>query len=276
MFNPIKKWIYSKFITLFGHHWRHPIFTSTAWLLQKTFGLARFNYFGVVVEAGPIGYLDRLIISHEEINHLVTKACAQYLNQGGVYLDIGANHGVLSLLAAKNPLVSVFAFEPSSRELKRFWKNLQLNVSNNINVLSYGLSDKEINQELVIYPDTNSGKNSLPTLINSGKKEVCNFIPLLNLLNDNIFHKVKLCKIDVEGQELFVLNGLSSIMDKLKHCVFIVEITPTFLDKINLPATCIYDFFIAAGFQYQFGYSYERYQWDEVFFHPECALPLEL
>lgn len=72
-----------------------------------------------------------------------------------------------------------------------------------------------------------------------------------------------------------MLNGLGPLIHKLKHCVFIVEITPAFLEKINLSASCIYDFFLAAGFQYQFGYSHEQYQWDEVFFHPECALPLE-
>jgi len=276
MINPIKKWIYSTFISHLGRDDQHPLFILVASILQKIMGLARFNYFGIEVYAGPVGYLDRFIISKREINPLVTKICREHLKEGGVFLDIGANHGVLSLLAAKNPLVSVFAFEPSSRELHRFWKNLQLNPCNNISVLAYGISDREMNQELVLASDLNPGANSLPTLIEGDKKEICHFTPLLDLLNENILHKTRLCKIDVEGQELFVLKALQPIIHQLKSCIFIIEVTPSFLNKINLSASSIYDFFAATGFQFQFGNNDRLYQWDEVFFHPEYTTSLEL
>jgi FkbM family methyltransferase len=275
MLNAIKKWIYSKLVFHFGHHWTDSTFIHAAWILQKIFGLARFHYFGVQVLAGPVGYLDRMIISGREINPLVTKACAQYLKDGGVFLDIGANHGVLSLLAAKNPLVSVFAFEPSSRELNRFWKNLQLNPCNNISVLSYGLGETENYQELALYSELNPGKNSLTTLIDSSKVEVCHFASLPHLLSNHILQQTRVCKIDVEGQELFVLNALKPILHKLKNCIFIIEVTPSFLEKINLSASSIYDFFAESGFQFQFGYDSKLFQWDEVFFHPDHAIAQE-
>ena len=227
------------------------------------------------VLAGPVAYLDRQIILQQEINPLVTKACAKYLKEGGIFLDIGANHGVLSLLAAKNPAVSVFAFEPSSRELHRFWKNLQLNVCNNISVFSFGLGDKETDQELRIYPDRNSGMNSLPCLIEDGNIEICHFALLTNLLSDHVLQKTRVCKIDVEGQELFILKTLQPIMHQLKHCVFIIEISPVFLEKINMSALSIYEFFKSAGFVFEFGYDEAYFQWDEIFFHPEYSAPME-
>lgn len=276
MLNAIKKWIYSEFVRRFGQYWTETSFIRSAALLQHILGLARFDYFGIEVLAGPVGYLDRMIISQREINPLVTKACAQYLKDGGVFLDIGANHGILSLLAAKNPLVSTFAFEPSSRELNRLWKNLELNPCNNINILSYGLSDTEHYQELAIYSDLNPGMNSLPELIHSKRLEVCHFAPLPDLLSHAVLQKTRVCKIDVEGQELFVLQAFQPILHQLKNCVFIIEVTPSFLEKINLSASSIYDFFTQAGFQFQFGQNKKLFQWDEVFYHPDHAAPLEL
>lgn len=267
--NFIKKWIYKLFVHAFGHHWRHPLFIHVAYILQKCFGLARYNYFGITVLAGPVNFLDRMIIMQQEINPFVMQGYAKYLQAGDVFLDIGANHGVVSLLAAKNPDVSVFAFEPSRRELNRFFKNMQLNPSNNINILSYGLSHQDLTQELCIFSPQNQGKNSLPSVQNTEKKERCHFRAVTHVLSDCLLQKTKLCKIDVEGQELFVLLGLQSILPKLTHCVFVVEITPVFLHKLNLTVSMLYQFFSDFGFEPQVGYKEALFQWDEVFIHPE-------
>lgn len=76
MLNAIKKWIYVQFVHRFGQYWTEPAFIQSAALLQKMLGLARFNYFGIKILAGPVAYLDRMIISQREMNPLVTKACA--------------------------------------------------------------------------------------------------------------------------------------------------------------------------------------------------------
>jgi|SRR5579872_728803 len=265
--NKFKCWIYFLFVKHFGHQWRKYSFSHAAFVLEKLFGLAIFDYYGLKLLAGPVGYLDRAIICNENINSLVTDACVQHLKNGGVFLDIGANHGVLSLLAAKNPEVSVFAFEPSTRELKRLWKNLQLNPGNNINILSYGISDNEHKQDLLLASNDNPGRNSLPAILQEkGERVSCHFSRLTDLLSENILKQVRVCKIDVEGQELLVLNGMRECMHLLKSCVFVVEMTPSFLDKLNQSVEDIYQFFSEWGFKYQLGPQEDLFQWDEVFY----------
>lgn len=252
------------------HQW-HPFFQYAARLLQAIFRLGTFNYGGVKLLAGPVAYLDRYIILGKNINPLVTSACKQHLKEGGVFLDIGANHGVFSLLAAKNAKVNVFAFEPSSRELARFWKNLALNPTNNISVLSYGIGDSEKKQALALAPSTNPGTNSLPVIYHSKKSELCHFSSLIHLLSQQVLARSRVCKLDVEGQELIILRTLQPHMSLLRQCVFIVEISPPFLSKLGQSADDIYEFFLHAGFRYQLGPQPDLYQWDDIFYHPDYA-----
>ena len=68
-----------------------------------------------------------------------------------------------------------------------------------------------------------------------------------NLLPESIAQKTKLIKIDVEGYEFFVLDGMRKIMPFFTKARFIVEITPGFLLKANTSQKDIYDFFEEFG-----------------------------
>lgn len=219
-------------------------------------------------------YLDNLIINGINFNPYVTSAISQYLSEGGVFLDIGANHGVFSLLAAKNPNTKVFAFEPSSRELSRLWKNLALNQKNNVSVFSYGLSDVEKSQKLVLGDLQNLGRNSLPEIMEGKTSCDCHFSTLPHLLGENMLRQTRVCKIDVEGQEMMILNSIKGCMHLFKESVFIVEISPRFLSKLGIRAEDVYQFFEQHGFKYQFGNPQGFAQWDEFFYHPSYAAPL--
>lgn len=270
----LKKLIYYLYSKHFIAHEKHPLFALYAALLHKIFGLGIYNYGGIKLTASPVSYLDRYIILQKNINPLVTSAISQYLIDGGVFLDVGAHHGVFSLLAAKNPKTTVFAFEPSPRDLRRLWKNLSLNPSNNINVLAYGLGDQEKQQCFMLADKVNPGKNSLPEICPEGEKIVCHFTELNKLLDDHLLQKTKVCKLDVEGQEMFILNSLRPHMELFKQCVFIVEISPLYLEKVGFIPADIYDFFSNAGFKSHYGSHQEANQWDDFFYHPLHNPPL--
>ena len=265
----MRKGVYIAFVRRYGKYQQHWLFRYTAKFLELLLGPATFNYGGVNLIAGPVAYLDRFIILGQNINPLVTSAIKHSLKDGGVFLDIGANHGVFSLLAAKNPNIQVFAFEPFARELNRFWRNLALNPTNNVSVLAYAISDVEKKQLMALASDENPGRNSLPAISPSTRSETCHFSSLINLLSPDVLKRARVCKLDVEGQEMLILKSLQSHMTLLKNCVFIVEITPDFLAKINFSADDIYQFFTKAGFRAQFGPRPEECQWDEIFYHPE-------
>lgn len=272
-----KKWLYTKFANFYLPYGdSHPLLKDIARLLEKVLGYAVFEYGGIKLTAGPYAYLDHFIIKKYNINPHVTSAISQYLSQGGVFLDVGANHGVFSLLAAKNSNVNVFAFEPSPRELKRLWKNLQLNSScNNISVLSYGLGEIEGKCDFLLNGNDNPGMNSLPNILGKGKKVQCHFSSIRKLLSDDILKQARLCKLDVEGQEMFILNSLKNHMDLLKQCVFVIEMHPRFTPKTGFKIDDIYQFFWQAGYKSQFGVQKEDEKtWQDFFYHPEYASEL--
>lgn len=265
----IRKWIYKNFAKYYIPNESNYLIETAAQILEKILGYVTFDYGGVKLAAGPYAFLDNYIVRGENINPFVTSAISQYLTSGGVFLDIGANHGVFSLLAAKNPKVKVFAFEPSPRELKRLWQNLCLNNHSNISVLSYGLGDKDGEQSFALSGAHNPGMNSLPNICDSKTIIKSNFSPLLNLLSPSILEQTKICKLDVEGQEMFILNSLRSHMGLLKKSVFVVEMNPRFLNKAGFKAEDIYQFFKEAGYSYQFGNPNNWIQWEEFFYHPD-------
>lgn len=145
---------------------------------------------------------------------------------------------------------------------------------NNIKVFSYGIGKNEEQKELVLSPKDNTGMNSLPEFLNKGERVQCQFTQLTSLLSDSILRQARVCKLDVEGQELSILGSLQDHMHLLKQCVFIVEISPHFLAKVNQTADEIYHFFNRAGFRSFYGYQKNLNQWDEFFYHPEYSAAL--
>lgn len=270
----VKHWLYKKFSTFYKPDASPLSIKVLAQLLEKIFGYAIFSYGDIKLTAGPYALLDHYIIRGYNINPFVTSAIKQYLAEGGIFLDIGANHGVFSLLAGKNPKTKVFAFEPSPRELRRLWKNLEINNNNNISVFSYGLGEDEGNKDFVLSADDNPGMNSLPNICEKGKKIRCNFTSLIKLLSPNILMQSRVCKMDVEGQEMFILKSLKNHMHLFKNCVFILEMHSTFLGKAGFTTDQIYDFFKEAGFNYQFGNLNGTKQWEEFFYHPAYSSEL--
>ena len=88
-----------------------------AQFLYKIFGLAAFTIDSFKIELNPIAAIDRALIlgiKHDEI-------VSNYIEQmtGGSFLDVGANIGYFSIQAASKGY-TVYAFEPSPRELLRF------------------------------------------------------------------------------------------------------------------------------------------------------------
>ena len=150
------------------------------------------------------------------------------------FLDIGANIGYYSLLAAKsNPTIKVFAFEPALGPKYYLNKNISINnLQNNIKALDYALSDKEgiidfYEVENLKYKNLTynlSGEHNTGTKKTSRnfKKSKVEAKTLKSFFNEQNFKKVDLIKIDTEGTEAEILK--SSITElKLHQPIIICE-----------------------------------------------------
>ena len=66
------------------------------------------------------------------------------LRSGDIFLDIGANGGIYTVIGAKlvGPEGHVYAFEPGERELKTVKHNIELNNLTNVTLIDCVVSDK--------------------------------------------------------------------------------------------------------------------------------------
>jgi FkbM family methyltransferase len=162
------------------------------------------------------------------------------ISPGDTVFDIGANIGLYTLPAALKlrGTGSVYAFEPVPLWFQRLRENIQLNrLSSMSDVFTYnvGFSDKDEICDLVMKEVQGSGLGSItvnyPNQIDKDKAIVIpvqlvrgdDFLPEKGIPGPNIV------KIDVEGAELAVLQGLEKSL-QYSGCRFILcEVHPAFM-----------------------------------------------
>lgn len=131
------------------------------------------------------------------------------IRKDDVFIDIGANAGYYSILAAKAG-ASVYAFEPIPETYQRLCRNMELNQLDTVKTLRMGLGEK-MNSEIFYYDKKSSGSSSRANLdYFSDGMAVQIECPVMMLdevcVRENI-DRVDLIKCDVEGGELFALRG---------------------------------------------------------------------
>jgi len=140
-----------------------------------------------------------------------TELFKQIIRPGMVVIDIGANFGYYTLLAARllHDRGRVVAFEPEPRNYGLLLNNLRLNDCTNVIAIKKAVSNKNGKLRLFI-DELNLGMHSLSEKNVSRKT---GFVEAGTLCLDDYLgnvlkiHKVDLMKIDVEGAEGLVIQG---------------------------------------------------------------------
>ena len=135
-----------------------------------------------------------------------------------VFIDIGSNIGLYSILMEKKfPKLKIYSFEPHPDAFTRLKVNLKLNKSKNIDCFNLALSNENKKSFLVI--DNNHVKDFKN--FQSGGAKVNDFgnIPISLSTGDSIFknqNDIIAIKIDVEGHENLVINGMNNLLNNNK------------------------------------------------------------
>ena len=231
--------------------------------LSSCLGSAEYTRDGFKLFLKPVSLLDRMLITRTDPNPILTEAIESVIWTSGYFLDIGANIGYFSLLAASKG-AQVIAFEPSPRELAKLYRNLLASGMTSVVVFPIALSDSEGVLPLTLAEEGNPGLNSLQKVASGAHTIAVKVSPLSKILAPAVLRGVRLVKLDVEGHELNVLRGMHDIMYCFKTTKFVVEITPTYLENSGHKAVQIYDFFRIHGFVPMKGMLNE-FHWDETF-----------
>ncbi|WP_327736260.1 FkbM family methyltransferase [Streptomyces nojiriensis] len=152
------------------------------------------------------------------------------LRPGDTYVDVGANIGYYTLLAAQ--LVGgkgqVVAIEASPVFHQRLLRNVALNEFANVRAVNGAVSDTDEVLKFVLASSANMGANSIVPY--EGPAESTFEIaarPLPDLLTAEEITRARVIKIDVEGAEGGVVRGMAPLLSRLRPDAEItVEVTP--------------------------------------------------
>jgi len=166
----------------------------------------------------------RRFIDHFEPK--TTTFVERVINDNDIVVDIGAHIGIHTIHFAKRAKL-VIALEPEPQNFSLLKKNIKLNKVRNVITLPIALSDK--NGYSYLFVSTSSGAHTLE--IDHGVKLNVKFIDKIHiktmtfdtLIRDLGIDKVDIVKIDVEGHEDKVLQGMKETLKNNPPRIIIVE-----------------------------------------------------
>jgi FkbM family methyltransferase len=167
-------------------------------------------------------------LSHNGYESAELSFVQRLLRPGMTVLDLGAHHGLYSLLASQcvGHTGKVIAFEPSPRERQRLERHLSLNGANNVEVQTCALGPDSGVAQLYLVANGQNGCNSLrpPAVL-----EPTSTIPVVvRRLDEKLYQlgiaHVDFIKLDVEGAELGVLQGAAAIFSGPSRPAILAEV----------------------------------------------------
>jgi FkbM family methyltransferase len=126
-----------------------------------------------------------------------------------VFVDVGANVGYYTFLAAANGL-PVFCVEPQSHLMQLLMKSKDINDPEwkLVNLIQYAISN-EYGEAQIAYPAGHSGAGSIvQSDFVQANYEVVPTIPFDYIYEDHMDYKRWLVKIDAEGAEPLIWEGM--------------------------------------------------------------------
>ncbi|MCW5923567.1 MAG: FkbM family methyltransferase [Saprospiraceae bacterium] len=225
----LRRLVSHPFKYLFGVGFRNLVYPFT----QKGILVRARTFFGrdmhVALPAGTDIYLTGGKSHDSEIR--LAKFIIDQLSSGDTFVDVGAHFGYFSLLASK--LVGsngrVFSFEASKNNFAVLRQNTQL--SDNIRCFHKAVSDTSEPIQFFEFPVLFSEYNTLDATQFENEKWFAKHKPERNIVEaltldefvENEQLQPKIVKIDVEGAEYRVLQGMKKWLDTNRDGFIVME-----------------------------------------------------
>lgn len=191
-------------------------------------------------------YIGRTIIDTGEWEPLVSRTIQACLQDSAFAIDVGANIGYDTLLMSKSvgPAGQVLAFEPNIDNLGRLIRNLQQSRAGNVCVQSTALSDGAGWGTMSL--DGEYGHANLRNDGGSQRTQKILTLDLDTLLTLDAGRRIQLVKMDVEGFEYKVLQGMQGWLERVDN--IICEVQLQFLERCGASAQGLFELMHEHGF----------------------------
>jgi len=218
----------------------------------------------MVVNANEVNPVLRRTFEAYAVNLVHEKATTDLfkktVKEGDVFLDLGANIGYFTILAARltGSTGKIFSFEPEPKNFEYLRKNIEINNYNWAEPFLKAVSDKNGMTKLFVCSyDTGHhtiNQNEGIEAYGHGRKNEKKSIEI-EMVNLDIFLKgktdrVDVVKMDVEGAEYLALMGMDNILRDNKNIKLFVEFFPLLIEKMgNSPQEFIKKLLVDYGFK---------------------------
>jgi len=209
--------------------------------------------FGMLIDCSGHDLVQKRIRFFNVYEPNLTSYTCLHLKEGDIYVDVGANVGYFSLLAAKcvGDSGKVISVEADPRTFRVLTGNLKLNNCSNVKALNVAATAARCEVSIEAGDPRNSGSNRIT--FDTGPEKI-EGLPLCDILGDDL-SRVRFIKIDIEGSEAPILDTiLCSLEDMRKDLIVVSELSQSSGKYV--------DRFIAAGFKayaIQNVYAFEYY-----------------
>jgi len=185
---------------------------------------------------------------------------AAFLNSGMTVIDVGANIGLYSILAAKRvgPSGSVWAFEPSAESLARLERNLTLNSCSRVRVFRMALADTpNTSMSLASDPGFGDAYRYLRLQTHSSGGNSGEVVPVTTLdawAAANGVSRLDFLKVDIEGGEYRMFLGAREFLASNPKAVIMFECEADWCARAGCHPRDVFDLLGSLGFK--------LYTWD--------------
>jgi FkbM family methyltransferase len=198
------------------------------------------------------------LLEHRSWEPHITRYLKRNLTSDDVFVDVGANLGFFTVLCA--PLVSrVIAFEPVSLSHRYCKANVNLNGLTNVDLFQCGLWIEDTTVNIKADPSSLMAA-SISRDGSAFDVESIRCVSLDSMIarGEASVPSIAIMKMDIEGAELFALEGMKVSLEKFR---------PKIIMELNRPALARFDTTVADIWNFFSGRSYKLLafkHWEEV------------
>jgi len=174
---------------------------------------------GCMIHVDTRNYIEYKIFAEGGYEDHISTLIKHYIKDGSSFFDIGANIGIHSLSVASNQNCQIFSFEPVEFIRKKLKRNIELNKFDNIKVVPLALSNekKDIKTN---YSESSSNQGTFSIINEDSGTNIINCVKGDDYVTENNIDYISVIKIDVEGFEFSVIEGLENTIKKQKPIIF--------------------------------------------------------
>jgi len=202
-------------------------------------------------DAAGIG--QRLIFDHE-FDPMGTKVVKSLVKQGMTFIDVGANVGYYTLLAAGlvGERGAVYSFEPESKNYQDLTVNTNLNNFENVHLSQVAVSNQDGMAKLFV-SNVSSGRHSIVY----DRQLKCDKVPVKMVKLDSVLSKCDFIKIDTEGNDMQVIEGAENLIKN--NPIVMMELYPEGFAAVGYSAESAY-----SKLKSMFNHVYLVNEWDLI------------